>query len=137
MKSIKLNRKSWHFALASYGTYPYDVEYYAHDICSYTHKVLNGFMKALFFIALGVFLGYCMLVEPFIWFSYNFAFWYANQNLPLIVGIVFWALLVLIGVFGMHFHYKEKRNKPKPPPSFLSLWYRSFKEKICFKVDFE
>lgn len=136
MSSIKLNKKSWHYQVASFGNV-YSIEYQVHDFCSYIRVVFKGLFLILLAILAGVVFGYLMVIQPGIWALGGFQTWYFENNDVLRSGLVIWAFVCFSISLGVYLTWRDSRRNLQQDSGFFTLWYRSFKDKVCFKVDFE
>jgi hypothetical protein len=132
MKPYIINRNSWHYKLASAGKY-WDVLGEPTDFCSYWRIVMFGLFQ---YFILGLFI---LLLVSFIAASF-----YVNP-VPTTIGVVT-IFSIIFGVFGFHKLFvflKENKRQHDYDVSFnrkqeglLSMKYRSWKEKICPKVEY-
>lgn len=131
-----MKRESLHYKLAKIGNSNNDL--WDVSICEYIRKVFWGGVLALFITVL-----LCFLVG------------WVCVGLYEIVGAIFGfstlapAAMTLMGVSGgivviatYHYvkekwEYKSRDLLKKDNKSFVSSAYKSYKEKICFKVNFE
>lgn len=141
-----LNKKSWHFWLA---TKAGPMSYYQGkqvDICSYIRNVLTGLGSLmLLIISIGGLIGFYLVG------AYEFIVWALENGMSgsppdisflfLFVNIVAAAIafgLALLYACGKVYDYKQmKAAEPEQQPSFISLAYRKWKEKNCFWVEFK
>lgn len=143
MKPQTYSKKSLHYRLAHVYAkcYEWDLQYM--NICEYTRKVLFGFFLAILlsFVVGGVLGGF---TDFLIWFYVALTTGqYVELHSVGIFGVsIVVGSLVLVGSAMLKDKYHSyKRHKviheqPKPP-SFIAEAYRSFKDKVCFKVNFE
>jgi hypothetical protein len=129
MKTLTVNRNSWHYRLAKLG----NVRPYELNICNYIRCFLGGvgyitFCAALVFIA-------CFLVGDFL-------AWVAAMLVNLIYFDPGVAALIATSIFGAAFlfllcflisHFGVKAFE-SADSSFIGAAYDSFKNKYCFKV---
>ena len=148
MLAFNLKKDSWHMWVANFGA-PRIGEYsrkYGTDICTYTRAFLVGaFLLAVACIASAFFTG---------WVGYSlygivaYVFGYIQEfpfSSVIFIAIIA-SILVITGLMACTEKYQEhKYNKrkarreaglPPPEPSFVSLAYRKFKDKTCFKINF-
>jgi hypothetical protein len=148
MLSFNLKKDSWHMRVANFGGTrigKYQQEY-GTDICTYTRAFLWG--------ALGIIASVIVSVAFIVWLGFAlyglgaYALG-AISELPLetfvLLGICFVALLTITLAFlteKFHDYKREKRLRqyasglPPPEPGFVTLAYRKFKNKTCFKIEF-
>lgn len=155
MKEYTFSNKSWHFKLANVGVQRvWDFEQI--DICSYIRKVLAGaivfsVMVAGFSFIVWVFgFGYITLG---IWLFDCFSTGVVTAPNPIAGLVGLGTLLVLfayivIGIKSLlnkaidkFVDYTLKDWQPQvvkeKEPSFITLAYRKFKDKTCFRVNFK
>jgi hypothetical protein len=135
MKTLKLNKNSWHYKFASF--YDKDVKY-GTDICSYTRTLFFGFLLYSFLFSVAGFIAGCLLYTIGSWIAYLFG--YPLNDIVPAFTIVYGLAFIMIGVC-VYLSQLEQRSwvrdeKPKEP-GFIKLAYRSWKEKFCVKIDFE
>lgn len=156
MESIPLKKNSWHYRLATvYGKWSPYRDGDAYDICSYGRKVAFGALIALVFAIIGAVAVNCV-VDAVMFFS---MFNYYDESIIHVWGIfgtVGTALAVLSATCRLAVYLLRKsinwigdwfrgqafadtiyRAFAKCKPSFLGSWYRSYKDKVCFRVTFE
>ena len=143
MKQFTLNANSWHFRMANYGEKrigDYSVRH-GTDFCTYLRAVVTGVCRAamIFSLALAAaaWVGYSLydivlflintqreiFPTTFLFFTMAFTF----------------GVLVLLGL-SLDAHRERvfrKGIKQEDKPGFISLAYRKFKDKTCFKIKFE
>ena len=152
MIEFELDPKSWHFWLANFGTRRVREWRDDNDLCSYIRAVFWGtfwFTLAASAVIIGVALTGNMFYELYMYFMYDVTLSVFAEVAYVLysVSIALFSLLVLMwftaekvipavrtaymkACYGSY----EKRNGP---PSFLTLTYRKFKEKTCFKIKFK
>lgn len=144
MESFKMKSGSWHLWLANLFTSKwerFDVGDTT-DICTYTRRVIRG---AFWGSVAGLVLG---AVAAWIIFSCGNLFGWLLMGYQLeFVTQLFWFIMACFGIMFSIFAAKEKiveklddigdkfANRPPKPPGFLTLAYRKFKEKTCFKLE--
>lgn len=166
MKSFTLNKKSWHYWLATEFTkfnsnnWNCNVDF---DGCAYIRAVVLGLIKCC---AFPIFPVCWMLISVGVWavalynkLIHNIPY---NINPFFLTGVgIFCVLLVLLIIaavttwwhnrqYGLEAEqarrrYTTAKKIPGAPkyaeptakePSFLTIWYRSVKDKVCFRVKF-
>jgi hypothetical protein len=140
LKTINLNAKSWHYFLAvTIGGFQSD----SGDFCSYVRWVIAGAIALAFITtAVGIMAGIALLGAFGIGYALvHLLFGIAMFNNPIIlicsiitsVVITFFALMLIVGYLKDKWNNREQVEKPD---SFVKSAYKSFKDKVCFKVDF-
>lgn len=151
MKEFTLNKKSWHYWLANFGTTrmgSYERKY-GTDICHYIRSVIKGLF--LFTIAMAICSALALWVGNAIYEIALYLIKGAELGEPTKFFIVFGGatvitLTILLTVYGavtgtqtLMRKQRERRWEQGNPdePGFLTLAYHKFKEKSCFKIKFE
>lgn len=133
MKTLKLNKDSWHYKLA--------MQYDRHvpdntDICSYTRLLFAAMSLMAFAITILTLLAGTILFTIGGWFAYLFGFPLHGAVVPF--TFIYGGATIVIGIVAAKAHYDEhKYDKPKKEPGFVRTAYRSWKDKFCVKVEFE
>lgn len=134
MKAFNLSKDSWHFYIANFGKKRIWVED-GSDICEYTRAVFGGmflFLLAGLAICLGI-----AWVAVSLYNIYDIMF-NGAEFLPttvMLLGLI-GAGGLLVGVAVVVDWYHNLPDKPEPEPGFVKLAYRKFKNKTCFRLDF-
>ncbi len=150
MKQFTLNADSWHFRLANYGrkrVSNYEVRH-GTDFCTYMRAVVQGAFKAL--------LTYTLFAVVLVWVGYgvyDLAMLAMDTERDIFPSTIFlfmvlatFLLLLCVALVGGSFNYVRERiqqrrwksgNTGRVTPGFLTLAYRKFKDKTCFKIKFE
>ena len=138
---MKINKKSWHYRLVKLGD-PWDIP---DDLCSYVRLLIWNAMGVSSTFALGTFLVVVGIWSPIHLVLYGIP----DQQSALygfsIIGSMVDAGVVVISI--IYFlervreyrleHRKDKPPKPIKEPSFIKKAWKGFKEKTCYKIDFE
>lgn len=146
---MKIKRTSLIFRLAKLGGLPHhweDDEPYT--ICEINHHLFFGI---LLFITLSSVILFSMIVMSIplyygiMWiFDHTIIFppHDSDRGTLIEIGIVLWVFLMSIGSIKFISDWYERRtiamwqdNLPPKEPSTISLHWKAFREKICFKVD--
>lgn len=154
MKQHTLNANAWHFRLANYGRKrisDYEVKY-GTDFCAYMRAVLQGAGKALlvytFSAVIIAWVGYAV---------YDVALLIMNPQhevfpTTVFIGFMLAVLAIMLcgGLAAEGFRHIRERirlhaivraqkdgKRYQPEPGFLTLAYRKFKDKTCFRIKFE
>ena len=139
---FNISKNSWHFWLQNFGANEKYWGSYGTDICTYTRRVFWGLVRltalSLLIAALIYSLGdffcwiYLLIVGPYIGPGIG-AF-----MITMLLGVFSLLLVIAGGVKGVetikNAHREKQRNSPPKDPSFLTLAYRKFKEKTCFRL---
>jgi len=146
MKTLKFNKKSWHYKLAAVAGYtPQSVwneetEEWVEkggDICSYSVYVGKWFLLAAFCI---------MFIYSVIYFAIQFLFGvvfsimymtmlFSNAGLFGFFIFSFFSALAII-VMIIDWTTKATQKTLKKPDSFISNAYRAWKDKFCVRIEF-
>lgn len=141
MKSIVLDKNSSHYWLARKAGFqlnPYE-EYNNHDICTYTKYVLGGLLVVLILLA-----GFAVVSAAVIHMIMGFAFSiYFGTFLMTEIGVVglltsgvLALLFVVVYAKNRYDNYKWNKTYKKSEPGFISIAYRSWKDKFCTRITF-
>lgn len=151
MLAFDLKQDSWHMRVANFGNVRIG-EYMKRegtDICTYTRAFMIGAALLTFcIIALSLF---ATLIVSGLYGIFAYFFGSLAEMPPesvMLIGVVIGLSLLasLITITTKISDYRrEKRHKaykdstlglPPPTPGFLTLAYRKFKDKTCFKINF-
>ena len=144
MKSVELNRKSWHYRLAyTYGNYKEtdswgNINHGRLNICSYTKAVFGGFLMTCLILVAGGLVA-AMFGEFFAWLL---AMYFAGkfiQPTELACGPIVITFLFVCVWFCVWFSDTKpiKKVVERFDNSFIGGAYMSFKDKVCFEVKFK
>ena len=142
MMTFNINQDSWHFRLQNFGAGEKYWGRYDTDICTYTRRVLWGLFRMTLLVA-----GIATILYSFS----DFLYWiymiivgpYVGPGMgAFFIVMSLGVILVLCAMAGSVKGYeklrdiqREKRkNAPPREPSFITLAYRKFKDKTCFKL---
>lgn len=139
MEPIQINPKSWHGRLAFHynaRVIPSDIT----DICTYTQYVLKGTVFAVLITILGgLFTG--GFVDGILWayFSYKSGmFLFLNGIGGMVWFFIMFGIVVIGGssawIYMEDYYHNVTQYKQ---PGFVTLAYRSLKDKYCAKVTFK
>lgn len=145
MKSLQLNKKSWHYRLANhYGNFKgYDWKYepVKTNICEYSQEVLFGFLTVLLF-TLCILAVSLTIMSAVLWAIVCIQFWvYVLPDDFANFGIGIFGAAILIGLFVTFLYFIEKYTKDQETkyvhkePGFLKIWYTNFKSKTCVPIE--
>ena len=141
--NINLRKKSWHYAVAMFGT-PYIVDHV--DICTYSGMVFKGVLAIIATILVIPVIILSMFDAPISFVLMLIT----GHTIPFIsimtcsIGGVLYGMLLIRMVFlliNMALdRYRSYRNngfqKQDKKDSFLKNAYRSYKDKYCVKISF-
>jgi len=146
---FELSANSWHFKLANFGSSEFGrrVSVHGSNICEYIRAMMAGtfwLMVSLTFLGLAaLWVGFSI---------HDLAMCIMNGGLIAPYTLIF---LVLVAcavavpvVVYLHERHKERKEQAfneaimkgewkEPEPSFLTLAYRKFKNKTCFRIEFK
>lgn len=143
MKTINLNSNSWHYWLATtIASFKPD----SGDFCSYVRNVAGGaLLFTVFSMCVGA-LGAMLLTGIGTGLVYLWGFLsghgFHTTNTWLLFSGLFTLVISTIAAFIFLWTYikniRDERlaNAPPKPDSFLKAAWKSFKDKVCFKVNF-
>lgn len=150
MKPYFISENSWHFWVVNFGERRIRASWGDTDICEYTRCFLQGLM-CLVAAAMGISMVVAFVVASIIngiawmFFGYMLAPW--TFTFILILGSLgFVAILYEIAQFNVRrkealrqkrYELMEKGEYTPPPPGFLTLAYRKFKDKTCVRLTFK
>jgi hypothetical protein len=144
MKTISLNTKSWHWRLA---TVYKDFNPHAtnSNLCDYTKHVILGFTNVMWIILFAGIYAVC-LADTTCWLLAGLVVGTLAE--PAIGGFCVWVVLapaIIVGlvalvtgiVVGKEYasEFIEEFHATKEP--FYYLWYKSVKDKVCYRVNFK
>lgn len=144
MKHVDINRKSWHYRLATvYGQYR-ETNYWGEqdlsnsNICTYTKAVLWGLALALAFTALGAVGGY-MVIDFFSWLfvMYSVGGFIEPQIFALIIVSMLMLGIMVVGGVLLTERKPIEKLMGLVGNSFVGNAYEAFKDKVCFEVKFK
>jgi len=140
MKTLVLNKNSWHYRIASQVS-SYDCDGDDHNICAYTKDVMIG----LFILSIvGILIGMIGFVAWHIIFGIIFSIMYGVWMFSAFAE----ATMVMLSIFGFGYSVKRgierlnewKWSKTNPayerPDNFITNAYRSLKGKYCVPIIF-
>lgn len=148
---MKIKRTSLIFRLAKFGGLPHhweDDEPYT--ICEINHHLFFGI---LWFITLSsvILFAVCTMLMPLYYgiswiFDHNIIFPPHDSGRGTLteIGIILWVFLISLGMINFISDWYERRtiamwqdNPPPKEPSAISLHWKAFRDKVCFKVEIE
>jgi len=145
MKPIKINKNTWHYQVAT--KYTYRDIHFVESICEYNRRVFMG-LAAICLIILASSLALLILLSPIFYtvlhLIYGLEFDSDSTESALIVaGIGFY--MGILGIYIAHLlterEYKKVYEMPENgierKDSYIKSAWKSFKDKVCVKVEFE
>ena len=139
MKTIKINRKSWHYHIAQ--TYTDGNAEWTSSLCEYNTKVIMGFVSILCIIFFTSIAG-VMLLSP-IFYGILYLIYGMSPEGSGEICVVFggFSYLLIIGFYVAHLITERRvemaENGIQIKDSYISAAWKSFKNKVCVKVGFE
>lgn len=148
MKTVQLNKKSWHYRLVNYygnfEGYNCNSEPVKTNICDYSKEVLFGLFRVLL-ITLGILVLSLHMMMAVLWAiaCIQVGVW-VDPDEAAAVGIVFFAAAVVIGLIFVVMYGREERLERREAqetkyvykePGFLKIWYTNFKSKTCVPIE--
>ena len=142
---MKIKRKSILYKIAKFGGLCEDW-FDSNSICSFHKHLLLGILRGIFGLVFCIsvltimgspfYYGILYLIDPVNTFPLT-----ENVGLRIAVGMGLDIVLIIIFVVFKYLEYKDKnyvyKEKPTKEPSKLALHWRSFRDKICIKVEYE
>lgn len=141
---ITLNRKSWHYWLASYGDIFYEEPT---SVCQYLRQVSIGLLRTLAVVALVAALVVILADTAIYWYQVIHAWQHhlkapAEDDLALTATFI---ILFLVALFSYAFwrDYRDtkrryRRNeKVVESNSFVAVAWRTIRDKTCIRVQFK
>lgn len=140
MKPFKIKRNSWHFWLAKQGGFN---EYSSQDICTYLRRMIAGSLNVTLKAALAAF---ALAAAGLILWSLWEALWWlfagsgtasnaAQCGLAILVIVA--ASILFIALVRLRWWWNSRRVQQLKEPGFITLAYRSVKDKTCVKIELE
>lgn len=135
----------WHFADQA-GLSMYRLERGLVDICEYRTKVMQGIFLIMVLYALGGIAVAIMVVQPLVWIAACIAngTWIRANDIVCAGASVCWGLvgcaMIAYGCTQLGNKYVEWKNGQvvvHKEPSMLTQMYRSWKDKVCYRIQIE
>ena len=141
MKTIKINKNSWHYRLID--KYTTEPVWHIDNFCEYFWGVARGIFSVFLIIGCGSIISWIMVGEPIMYAITGFDPVFLDGNDGLQIGLMIWGIILF--VFSISFttlkyqEYKDAHSKKyvDEPDSFIYTAYKSFKDKVCFKIEYE
>lgn len=140
MKSVILNRNSYHFLLAQRGGFCEHMhQHYGTNFCDYTQTVLKGAFSSFLVLALISFAALCAIqVLLGIGFSIYYGMFIFSHFALFVLTVVIGLSILIVGAYGIHC-YKEhlrKKSQDQKSDNFISKAYHSWQNKYCVQLEF-
>lgn len=148
MKTLEFSSNSWHYTFAARGGYwPA-----SQDFCQYVRCVIWGFIKlvgiaCMIFGAIycvGDYIAWvveCINTRSFVKIDPFTDPWTIGRTITSVVLYLFITIVAIAYAILIADYYQESRSTSKQvveeKPSFIAEAYRSFKDKVCFRVTFK
>jgi hypothetical protein len=145
MKPIKINQNSWHYHVAT--SYTDGNVRWATSICEYNRKVFMG-LVSIALIILASSLALLILLSPIFYTILYLIYGLpidpdSNEGALLVAGIG--CYLVILGIYLIHLFTEWKQEKLdeecrtgiERKDSYIKSAWKSFKDKVCVKVEWE
>jgi hypothetical protein len=139
MKTLKFKKTSWHYELASKAGFR---DYDSQDLCTYITHIFWAFVAIFFIIGassiLGAILIHTVLGAIFSFIAGSFIFTETG-----VAGLILTVAGVLFGFVWCVFEgfriakRKAEKTYGNNPDSFVANAYRSWKDKMCFKIEIQ
>lgn len=145
MREGTINKKSWHYRLASFYAHGGDLTWFYEpgDFCSYLWKVARG----LFVIAFCMFVLFFALFQPvadlaaYAYAAYEYGAWWLPLHEPAQIFVAFLVICcacVSLGLLAWAvITWKVKHPKDNGELGFADLLYFKLHDKICFKINYK
>jgi hypothetical protein len=137
MKAIQLSFDSWHYKVSKFGGFKH---YNGRDFCHYVRCFFAGIAWGALLAALAS--GFVSFVGTLIYQTTVFLYkWLIVGTFDLnpFVGSS-WGVISIVSAIGGGIYlwakWLERRRYADHEPSFVGMVYRKFKDKTCFKVEF-
>lgn len=149
MKTLTFDKKSWHYELAEMGGFRY-YDWQEQNFCTYARKVLIGIFLSILITIIGAGAAGTVVMPLVTYIGYlSTGVWLGGESgdihvayfivdTVLIVTVLLWYLVdVLIPcAYNGAIEFVTKEVRKVPSDSFVKTWWKSFKEKTCFKIEF-
>lgn len=138
MKSLKFNRKSWHYELAKHGGYD---DSYKSDICEYTKAILKGIFSLFILLSAFALITFVVIDMAFgIVFSIISGMWLMGVAgmtgiVILVLGSFVFSLFAISEYIG-NWNAGRRYKASGQPDSFVTHAYKSWKNRFCAKITF-
>lgn len=143
---MKINKKSWHYHIVK--TYTDGSPHWIESICEYNRRVLLGIFNILMIIFVSSILLICALSPIFYGILYLI---YGDAGMTLLsndgsivfVGILMYIMAILFYFMFLYTQWRDSRieeylnGERIRKESYIGAAWKSFKDKVCVRVEFE
>lgn len=150
MNKLKFKKNSWHYKLALFASED-NLQSIPDNFCSYFWKVILGIFMFTMTIIFGIILTFVTIVSPllylFVGIQYEF---FLPIPVEVVIGLAVDSIVFVLNVMYQISEWREtKRQKDydaweangykhqEKTPSFIQTSWNTFKDKTCFKIEFE
>jgi len=133
---MKIKRNSLIYKIAEFGD-P-SVGMYG-NTCDFINSLITGiasFSIMSFAVGCMIFSIYhtiCYFIDPSIGFRPSTDI----SSVIMVMGLLFNGIVLLFGSFGLYMEYRWNHRALTKSPSKITLLWRSFRDKICVKIEYE
>ncbi len=157
MKAINFKKNSWHAWIVRGPGCLYQLDWLAEngkiDICRYTRSFIRGVILGILFLAF-ILMVAALLIIPnisfgmYLYASYqagHFLPWTTNETALVRIAIIVDSVTFLIAMIAYVIPKTiskirsliGQKERVVKEPGFVKVAYRSFKDKVCFKVNLQ
>jgi hypothetical protein len=145
MKPIKINQNSWHYHVAT--TYTDGNVRWATSICEYNRKVFMG-LVSICLIILASSIALLALLAPIFYIILYLIYGLqidpgSDENAWILFGLVCYLGILVIYLIHLFTEWKQEkldeecRTGIERKDSYIKSAWKSFKDKVCVKVEWE
>ena len=143
---VTINKKSWHYRLASFYANGGDLTWFSEpqDFCSYLEKIAKGFCMLILMMLIAI---YVIIIPVGDLAAWALACAQNHMWLHIDVAAQLFAITVTIFIFLAFMLYliytiltwkaNHSTNLLNDSPSFTSMLYAKFHDKVCFKINYK
>ena len=143
---MKINKKSWHYHIVE--KYTDGNPRWIGSICEYNRRVLLGIFHILTIIFFASIFLMCVLSPIFygiLYLIYGVAgiTMVSNEGVIIALGIFLYIMAILFYFVFLYTQWRDLRleeygsGQRKRKASYISAAWKSFKDKVCIRVEFE
>ncbi len=151
MNTLKFNTKSWHYRLVRFIKNEWEI---SDNFCGYFWDVVMSGIVLLLMLAMVIFCLFVLVVAPLLYFVVGLQYQFFEPTNEVVIGLFFDAVLLVICVICLFSDWLADRRELKrqkqldeyvknnyrtveKKPSFVMTAWRTFKDKTCFRIEFE